>query len=235
MVNGQPLNRAPRSRPPAALSVRGLTKTYGAVNAVVGLSFDVSPGTIVALVGPIGSGKTTVLRMVLGLIEPDSGNTHFGGHRSNVAVFDHPSSALELLGGEKLVAPFRRMTENGIAVLLSADIASDVAYADEFVVMNAGRQIVHAPVDELLAGAARTASIRVRTTDTGRLAEALAAQGHACVHIAPDALRIHDVGDDKLRWLVRQAGVVTTEIVAEPPDLDTVIAAYIDRSALSRA
>jgi ABC-2 type transport system ATP-binding protein len=57
----------------AALSVRGLTKHFGRLTAVDDLSFDVQPGSITGFLGPNGSGKTTTLRMLLGLVRPTAG------------------------------------------------------------------------------------------------------------------------------------------------------------------
>jgi ABC-2 type transport system ATP-binding protein len=58
---------------PAAISVRGLRKSYGPVIAADDLSFDVEPGEFFAILGPNGAGKTTTLEMIEGLREPDDG------------------------------------------------------------------------------------------------------------------------------------------------------------------
>jgi len=55
-----------------------LTKRYGAVLAVNGLSFAVEPGETFAIIGPNGAGKTTTLRILLGLTRPDSGRAEVG-------------------------------------------------------------------------------------------------------------------------------------------------------------
>ena len=57
----------------AALAVRNLVKSYGAVRAVQDISFEVPPGSIYGLLGPNGSGKTTTLSCALGLLGFDSG------------------------------------------------------------------------------------------------------------------------------------------------------------------
>ncbi|HEX4027063.1 MAG TPA: ABC transporter ATP-binding protein [Rhizomicrobium sp.] len=57
----------------AAVAVQGLTRRYGAVRAVDGISFDIGAGEIFGLLGPNGAGKTTTLECVLGLSRPDAG------------------------------------------------------------------------------------------------------------------------------------------------------------------
>lgn len=63
-----------------ALEVRELTKRYGSQAVVEDLTFEARSGRIVAFLGPNGSGKTTTLRAILGLIRPDNGTTAVGGH-----------------------------------------------------------------------------------------------------------------------------------------------------------
>lgn len=58
----------------AALSLKGVSKRYGAFQAVDDLSFDVQPGRIFGFLGPNGAGKTTSIRMALGLVEPTAGS-----------------------------------------------------------------------------------------------------------------------------------------------------------------
>jgi branched-chain amino acid transport system ATP-binding protein len=65
----------------SALSVRGITKAYGGVQAVSDVSFDVAPGELVALIGPNGAGKTTCFNMLNGQLAPDSGEILLGEAR----------------------------------------------------------------------------------------------------------------------------------------------------------
>jgi ABC-2 type transport system ATP-binding protein len=62
-----------------ALSISGLTKTFGAKTAVDDLSLEVRAGELYALLGPNGAGKTTTLRMVAGLLKPDAGKIEVFG------------------------------------------------------------------------------------------------------------------------------------------------------------
>ena len=61
------------------ISFYKLTKRYGPVLAVDDLSFDVPPGRVTGLLGPNGSGKTTTLRILLGLAAPTSGTATIAG------------------------------------------------------------------------------------------------------------------------------------------------------------
>ena len=61
------------------VEVRGLTKTFGRVTAVDEMSFTAPAGKVTGFLGPNGSGKTTTLRMVLGLVRPDAGAALIGG------------------------------------------------------------------------------------------------------------------------------------------------------------
>ena len=63
------------------LNVDHLTKRYGSVTAVDGLSFEVGPGRVTGFLGPNGAGKTTTLRMLLGLTAPTSGTATINGVR----------------------------------------------------------------------------------------------------------------------------------------------------------
>src|SRR3712207_1809663 len=57
----------------AAVELEGVTKRYGAVDAVRDLSFSVAAGSITGFLGPNGAGKTTSIRMMLGLVAPTRG------------------------------------------------------------------------------------------------------------------------------------------------------------------
>lgn len=62
-----------------AVQALSLSRRFGAVEAVRQLSFDVAPGEVFGLVGPDGAGKTTTLRMLCGLLDPDEGRAVVAG------------------------------------------------------------------------------------------------------------------------------------------------------------
>ena len=57
-----------------SLSVKGLSRRHGPVQAAHGISFDIAPGEVFGLLGPNGAGKTTAIECVLGLVRPDAGS-----------------------------------------------------------------------------------------------------------------------------------------------------------------
>ncbi len=61
------------------LEVQDLAKRFGGVQAVVGLSFHVSRGEILGVIGPNGSGKTTTFNLITGFYRPDQGRVRFAG------------------------------------------------------------------------------------------------------------------------------------------------------------
>lgn len=63
----------------AMLEIKDLEVYYGAINALKGISFDVEPGEIIALIGANGAGKTTTLHTISGLIPAKRGSVVFNG------------------------------------------------------------------------------------------------------------------------------------------------------------
>lgn len=68
-------------RRPPILEVRGLTKRYGAFTAVRDIGFAIRPGQILGLLGPNASGKSTIVKIATGLLEPSQGVVLFNGRR----------------------------------------------------------------------------------------------------------------------------------------------------------
>ena len=72
-----------------AIQTRDLTRAFGEVRAVDGISFEVPAGSVFGFLGPNGSGKTTTIRLLLGLLKPTSGS-------ASVLGFDTQTQADEI-------------------------------------------------------------------------------------------------------------------------------------------
>jgi D-xylose transport system ATP-binding protein len=76
----------------ATLRLEGITKTFGGVVALAEVSFDVSPGEVVALVGDNGAGKSTTVKIISGNLSPDAGVLHLGADVVQLSGPQHASS-----------------------------------------------------------------------------------------------------------------------------------------------
>ncbi|WP_434999070.1 ABC transporter ATP-binding protein [Vibrio scophthalmi] len=75
---------------PALLQIRDLTYSYdGEKNALENVSFDVKRGEFVSILGKNGSGKSTITKLIMGVVEPDAGNIDFDGQDiANLNIFE---------------------------------------------------------------------------------------------------------------------------------------------------
>jgi gliding motility-associated transport system ATP-binding protein len=88
--------------PPAAIAVRELTKTFGAVEALRGISFEVAAGEIVGFLGPNGAGKTTTMRILAGVFPPTGGALRIAGRDP----LEEPLACRRVVGYFPEYAPF---------------------------------------------------------------------------------------------------------------------------------
>ncbi|MEU5964336.1 ABC transporter ATP-binding protein [Micromonospora parva] len=119
-----------------AVELDGLSKSFGAVTAVDGLSLRVQPGEVVAFLGPNGAGKTTTIDMLLGLSRPDAGTVRVLGGTPDDAVARGRIAAVLQTGGllkdltvgetVRMTAHFYRHTRPAGEVLERAGI-TDIA------------------------------------------------------------------------------------------------------------
>lgn len=103
-------------KPERVLRVDGLVKRFRKVTALNGVSFDVPPGSLTVLLGPAGAGKTTTLRMVAGLDDPDGGRIELQGRdmrdvepkdRDIGMIFDNLALYPDKTGFENIASPLR--------------------------------------------------------------------------------------------------------------------------------
>jgi rhamnose transport system ATP-binding protein len=76
--------------PPPLLAVAGIEKSFPGVRALSGVSFDVEPGEVHALLGENGAGKSTLIKIISGVYQPDAGAIRVNGEELR---FDRPDDA----------------------------------------------------------------------------------------------------------------------------------------------
>ncbi len=91
------------------LSVTGLSKRFGGLQAIRDLSFDLAPGEVVGLIGPNGAGKTTAFNLISGFLVPDAGDVRFDS-RSLVGLKPHAVCRAGLARTFQIVRPFPRLS-----------------------------------------------------------------------------------------------------------------------------
>jgi ABC-2 type transport system ATP-binding protein len=101
----------------AAIEIAGLSKSFGSVQAVRDLSFEVHSGRVTGFLGPNGAGKSTTLRMLLGLVRADAGSATIDGRR--YGDLDHPSGRVGAVLEEASFHP-GRTGRNHLRVLAAA-------------------------------------------------------------------------------------------------------------------
>jgi len=80
------------------LKIKNLKKYFGGIKAVDGCSFEIKPQTITALIGPNGSGKTTIFNLISGILKPDAGKIFFKPEKKWVEITNKPIEAISNLG-----------------------------------------------------------------------------------------------------------------------------------------
>jgi ATP-binding cassette subfamily F protein uup len=133
------------------IEATGLTKTFGDKLIVKDFSLRVLRGDRVAFVGPNGVGKTTLLKMLTGEVEPDSGTVVLGTNLE-IAVFDQTRTRLDLdasLWDNLTVDPLMRVSGSSDQVMVRGTAKHVVAYLKDFLFQEAQAR---APVRSLSGG-----------------------------------------------------------------------------------
>jgi branched-chain amino acid transport system ATP-binding protein len=95
------------------LEVRGIDVFYGNVQALWGVSFDVTEGQIVTVIGANGAGKSTTLKTLAGLMKPKTGTVLFGGRDvTGLAPFELVEQGLVLIPEARQLWPAMTVLEN---------------------------------------------------------------------------------------------------------------------------
>jgi ABC-2 type transport system ATP-binding protein len=124
----------------AAIEVNNLTKKYGQLQALKGISFNVNEGEVFGLIGPNGSGKTTTLRILATLLEVTSGDVKIFGHdlvkepaqiRKIISYLPEDAGAYKNLSGRAYLEFIAAFFESGQAEQEMIERGLQIANLDE--------------------------------------------------------------------------------------------------------
>jgi len=90
------------------LSVRDISKSFGGVRAVIGVSFDLHRGELLGVIGPNGSGKTTLVNLITGFVTPDSGVVEYEG-REITGLMPYKIARLGIARTFQMIRPFAEL------------------------------------------------------------------------------------------------------------------------------
>ena len=163
----------------AVIETRALTKTYGTVRALDGLTLTIPRGGVYGILGPNGAGKSTLFRILLGLVRPGDGTaTVMGGAIGDIAamrrmgsmlqrlgvaaalmskpdlvILDEPTSGMDPPGIQEMRALIRSLADDDdvTVVLASHQLLEVQKVCDRVAILNRGKLILEGAVSELTA------------------------------------------------------------------------------------
>ena len=116
------------------IQAQSLKKSYGTIQAVDDLSFEIKPGETFGLIGPNGAGKSTTIAMLIGLIQPDQGSVSVAGSspttpatRQKIGVAPQALSLYEELSAKENLSFFAKLYG-----LVGVRLSERVTWALEF-------------------------------------------------------------------------------------------------------
>ena len=166
---------------PPVLHVREVTRRFGGVRALDGVSFDVRPGEILGFIGPNGAGKTTLFDVISGYTPADSGTIRLRVDGELVDLHDAPTHVRSWRGLGRSFQDGRLFpgltVDEAIAVALEqhVEVRDPVAATLHLPSVADSEELVHARVDELIEllalGAYRDKFVRELSTGTRRVVD----------------------------------------------------------------
>jgi branched-chain amino acid transport system ATP-binding protein len=163
------------------LEVRDIRKQYGAIMAVDGVSFDVGPGEIVGVIGPNGSGMTTLFNSILGQIKPTSGHVALCGEEiTGMSPLDlsrrgvgRTFQTLQVFGKlsvrDNLIAAAQEFKGTLVSRLFAPPDAGLGEHADQMIEMFRLRHVAHEPAGKLSYGQQKLIDIAMAFMPAPRL------------------------------------------------------------------
>ena len=232
-----------------ALRLSGVSKSYGAVRALDGLGFDVPEGSFFVLFGPSAAGKTTTLRTIAGLVQPDAGRVEIFGQDVTTApiagrgvsmVFQSFALYPHLTVRDNFAYPLReekvargeierRVTETAAMLKLShrLDRKPNTLSGGEQQRVALGRSLIRRPKVLLLDEPLTNLDAKLRHDMRAELKRLHRQFGMTIVYATPDELEALSMGEEIA--VMRDGAVVqrgTPDEIYENP-VDTYVAGKI--------
>jgi len=163
------------------LEVKDMSKHYGAIRAVDGVSMAVGPGEIVGVIGPNGSGKTTLFNSILGQIKPTAGHVEFCGEDiTGMAPLElsrrgvgRTFQTLQVFGKmsvrDNLIVAAQEFRSNLAGRLFAAPDAGLGPHADEMIELFRLKHVAHLPAGSLSYGQQKLIDIAMAFMPAPRL------------------------------------------------------------------
>lgn len=194
VAEGRSVVGAPRG---STVTVRGVSKSFGAVRALNDVSFSAEPGCITALIGPNGSGKTTLLNVIAGVYDADQGDVQLDGAELSGPAYRHARAGVSRTFQSPIIP----------RGLLAWEVIAAARYQTPY--LSVWQAAVHSPRARRLAHEDRAASVAILDQlGIGQLANEPATSlslGHR---------RLLEVG----RALARNSGVILLDEAASGLD-----------------
>ena len=221
--------------PEPLLSLRSVCKSFGGIQAVHSISFDVHPGEIVGLVGPNGAGKTTLFNCVCGQLRPETGEIIFEG-RDLEGLPTYKRARLGIGRTYQKVEVFTDMSVRDHLMVAERARQGEARLWRDLLNLSKPRKDEIARVDATLelVGIAHLAGMSVNALGLGNcrlveLARALAAEPKILLADEPSSgLDLHETAEvaSVLRTVQRERG---TAVLLVEHDL-TMVADVVDRT-----
>lgn len=224
--------------PRAVVRVENLRKSYGPIQALNGISFEVAKGKIFGLLGPNGAGKTTTMRMVLGLLRPDGGSVDIARPVGYLPEVFPAYEALSVRGYLRFLARMKRVSR------ADAERAAQAAGVGDLLERPVGRlsrgQRQRVGLAQALLGAPRTYVLDEPTqgldpkqvVDARTLIRSLAVKDGAAVLLSTHLLAEAAAMCDRVVVIVR-GRIVAEERPGEAADLEERFLRLVAEAELS--
>ena len=140
------------------LVAKGITKSWGATHVLRGLDFSAEPGSLVALTGANGTGKTTFIRVLATILRPDDGDVTLGDHDYKTSL-QKVRGAIGYLGHDSMLDSAQTMRENLHLFGALYGVIDPPARASALIQRFEATHFADLPVLELSRGQEQTAAL----------------------------------------------------------------------------